>query len=117
MIRAMVIMILAGLTFLQSLPDGMAPNPFAYEFCPERYLPKLIPNPSISPTPSQPRKVTPEPTVEATLTPEVSPTPESWTCPAIGDLKRGQYKQVCRAECKLWGLGNCKAECDDCWEE
>ena len=78
MIRAMVIMILAGLTFLRGyLPDGMAPrqsflppypseatgnygepdgkalNPFAYEFCPERYRPKLIPNPSVSPTPTE----------------------------------------------------------------
>ena len=70
MIRAMVIIILAGLAFLQGyLPNGVAPytpplppphhyefggmalNPFAYEFCPERYRPKLIPNPSISPTP------------------------------------------------------------------
>lgn len=70
MIRAMVIMILAGLSFLQNyLPNGMAynqtspggsyefggmaVNPFAYEFCPERYRPKLVPNPSISPTPTR----------------------------------------------------------------
>jgi len=133
MIRAMVIMILAGLTFLQGyLPDGMAPNltspsssyefggmarnPFAYEFCPERYRPKLIPNPSISPTPTrQQRKTTPEPTIEATPTP--TPTEDSWTCPAIEVEKRGEYMQVCVPICEVGEYGKCGQRCGDCWKE
>lgn len=113
MIRAMVIMILAGLTFLQGLPDGMALNPFAYEFCPERYRPKLVPNPSISPTPTrQHRKIAPESTVEATPT----PTPSPWTCPILGDSTKKEYRDACIESCELTGQHGCAGICNQCWK-
>jgi len=103
MIRAMVIMILAGLAFLQNyLPDGMAYNPQQCEYCP-------------TPTAErQHRKVTSEPTVEAT--PKPTPTEESWTCPAIEELTKKEYKDLCMESCKSARLNGCGRVCGDCWE-
>lgn len=101
---------------------GIALNPFAYEFCPERYRPRLVPNPSISPTP-EPRRVsvpspsedpTPEPTPIPEPTPE--PTPDPWTCPVIGDCTKKEYKDICLGSCKSVGLTGCGKICKDCWE-
>ena len=105
MIRAMVIMILAAISFLQGsyIFGGMARNPFAYEFCPERYCP--------APTPRQHRKVTPEPTVEATPT----PTPSPWVCPAIEDLSKKEYRDACIESCELTGQHGCAGICNKCW--
>lgn len=139
MIRAMVILILAGLAFLQNVSPpvanfieanieainaarvresfndnpyvfgGMAPNPFAYEFCPERYCPKLVPNPSISPTPGPAPKPTPEPTPV--------PTEEPWVCPAIGDLPKKEYRDACMESCELTRQISCAGVCNKCWKE
>ncbi len=92
MIRAMVIMILAGLTFLRGLPDGMAYNPHQCQNCP---TPTAL---------RQHRKTAPEPTVEATPTPTPTEEPPSVCI------------QDCKAACKEAGLKwkDCKDDCD-CW--
>ena len=106
MIRTMVIMILAGLTFLQGLPDGMAYNPQQCQNCP-------------TPTPTrQHRKITPEPTIEATPNPPPTetPTPEPWTCPPIGDCTKKEYRDVCIESCELTGQNGCAGICNKCWK-
>ena len=83
--RLLLIVILAGLAFLQGQSYSM------------------VPNPSVSPTPTrQHRKVTPEPTVEAT--PNPPPTEE----PPLTCI------QECKAACKEAGLKwkDCKDDCD-----
>jgi len=114
LIRTMVIMMLAGLSFLQGiLPDGMAYN--------------MVPNPSISPTPqtssrttSQTSQPTPQPTPEPTPTPIEEPTPEptpEWVCPVVEVEKRKDYMPICVPICEAGGYDRCEKRCGDCWKD
>lgn len=124
-VRAMILLIMAALTYLQGLPDGMAPNPiasgapyvfggmapnpFVHEFCPPHACP-----PTPTSTPHPPRRPAPSSTPE--VPPDPYPTIEPWQCPPI-DGKKGWYISSCVQDCQAHDMKRCGKICGDCWED
>jgi hypothetical protein len=95
-------LLLLIIVYIMYIFGGVAPNPFAHEFCPPHVCPPTVTRNTI--------RAAPAPTITETPEPE-----EPWACPVVGDLSWDEYKGVCKTacrppECKPW-----KKTCEDCY--
>jgi len=131
LIRAMIITIMTAMAYS---PDAyiIVPNPSIPPTpTSERQRRIITPEPTTEATPTPTPIDTPEPTpistpvetpiITETPAPTEEPTPEPtedpWTCPAVGDCTKKEYRDLCKSSCEATGQNGCAGICNQCWKE